>query len=174
MDRTPLSQGLNFSLWWLVALLALVVGLFFWAVFHFRERSRFCGRIAGALGGVVQGAGSFLKVKRKLRFALLTVLIWMSYILMSWFGIQAIPALSGLTFTDALFISAVGNLASVIPVPSGMGPYHYLMMITFAFLSGFPDDTGLLYAVLCHEGHAIVIILLGVISYLRFSLRKKK
>ena len=170
----PFREGHDFSLLPLVILVIAVLAAAIWAVFHFRERSRFCGRIAGALGGVVQGVGSFLKVRRKLRFALLTVLIWLSYILMSWFGIQAVPALSGLTFTDALFISAVGNFASVIPVPSGMGPYHYLMMVTFSFLYGFPDDTGLLYAVLCHEGHAIVIILIGVISYLCFSLRKKK
>ena len=170
----PFHEGHSLSLWPLAILVIAALVAAVWAVFHFRERSRFCRRIAGALSGVVQGAGSFLKVKRKLRFALLTLLIWLSYILMSWFGLKAVPVLSDLTFADALFISAVGNLASVIPVPSGMGPYHYLMMITFSFLYGFPDDTGLLYAVLCHEGHAIVIILLGVISYVRFSLRKRK
>ncbi len=74
---------------------------------------------------------------------------------------------------DALFISAIGNLASVIPVPSGMGPYHYLVMITLGGLYGCFNELGLLYAVLCHETHAIIIVILGVISYVHLNVRKK-
>jgi hypothetical protein len=35
-------------------------------------------------------------------------------------------------------------------------------------------DTGILYATLCHETHAILILVLGIISYAGITLRKKR
>ena len=164
------------SLWWVILIIVVAVALFCWAVWKFKDRNSICAKIASAIKGMLQGVGSFFKMDHKLVFGFYTVGLWLMYILMSWFGIKAVPELSDLTFVDAIFISAIGNIASVIPVPSGMGPYHYLIMITLAGLYGVSQETGLLYAVLCHESHAILIITLGVISYLSLTLggRRKK
>jgi hypothetical protein len=95
------------------------------------------------------------------------------YVLMCWAGFKALPMLDSLTFVDALFISAVGNIASVIPVPGGIGAYHYLVALTLQSIYAATWDTGILYATLCHETHAILIIVLGILSYFRLTLRKK-
>ena len=95
------------------------------------------------------------------------------YVLMSWAGLKALPMLDSLTIADALFISAVGNIASVIPVPGGIGAYHYLIALTLQSLYGATWDTGILYATLCHETHAILIIVLGISSYIRITLAKR-
>ena len=168
---TPASGRL--SLWWIAVILLAVGAAAVWAVFHWRHRNRFCGKIAQAVKGMLEGVGTFFKMEHKLRFALYTAGLWLMYVLMSYFGLKAIPVLSHLGFIDALFISAVGNIASVIPVPSGMGPYHYLIMVTLGSLYGCTSEIGLLYAVLCHETHAILIIVLGVISYIYRGVRKK-
>ena len=165
---------LNSELWQLAAIAVALLAVAGWAVWKYRDRYAFCGKIAGAVGGMLKGAAATLKMKNKAAFAAYTVLIWLSYVMMSYFGLKAIPELSSLAFSDALFISAVGNLASVIPVPSGMGPYHYLVMTALSGLYACSNETGLLYAVLCHESHAILIITLGIASYMRLSLRKKK
>ena len=96
------------------------------------------------------------------------------YVCMSWSGLKALPMLDSLNFADALFISAVGNIASVIPVPGGIGAYHYLVSLTLQSIYSASWDTGILYATLCHESHAVLIILLGVISYFSFTLRRRK
>ena len=88
--------------------------------------------------------------------------------------VRALPMLDSLTLVDALFLSAVGNIASVIPVPGGIGAYHYLVALSVQSLYGASWETGILLATLGHEAHAILIIVLGVISYVRFSLRKRK
>ena len=146
----------------------------FWAVFRFRARVRLFGKVADALSGLGAGFASIAKMERKWPFLLSTVGIWASYVTMMYCSIRAIPMLDALTLTDALFLSAVGNLASVIPVPGGIGAYHYLVALSMQSLYGAPWETGILLATLGHEAHAILIILLGVVSYMHLTLRKKK
>ena len=113
-------------------------------------------------------------MERKWPFLLSTVGIWAMYVMMMFCTIRALPMLDALTMTDALFLSAIGNFASVIPVPGGIGAYHYLMALSMQSLYGASWETGILLATLGHEAHAILIIIIGVISYVRFSLRKRK
>lgn len=170
----PMAGRLGFSLWWIVAAVAIVIGGGLWAIFHWSGSNRFCGKAAGWIRGLGAGFASIGKMKHKWLFALYTVAIWASYVAMSWSGLKAVPMLSELTFTDAIFISAVGNIASVIPVPGGIGAYHYLVALTLQSIYGIVWETGILYATLCHEAHAILIILLGVISYVAITLRRRK
>lgn len=170
---TPLSAKLSFSLWWLVALLVLALAVFFWAVFHFRSRYGFCRKVADAIASVGHGFASFGKLPRKGLFLAYTVGIWLMYLLMCYSILKAVPQLSGLGLEDALFFTAVGNIASVIPVPGGIGAYHYLVALSVSTLYGGSWETGLLFATLQHEMHAILIILLGVASYVALNLRSR-
>ena len=96
------------------------------------------------------------------------------YVLTMWCTVRALPALDAMSGVDILFLSAVSNIASVIPVPGGIGAYHYLVALTVQSLYGASWETGILAATLGHEAHAVLIIIVGVISYIRFSLRKRK
>jgi len=171
---TPLSNSLNFSLWWLLVLLVVLIALFIWAVFHFRSKSRFFQKIADAFSSVATGFASFRQMKRKWLFLLYTVGIWTMYLLMCYSILKAVPELASLGLEDALFFTAVGNLASVIPVPGGIGAYHYLVAVSASTIFGATWETGLLFATLQHELHAILVLLLGALSYIGLSVRKKK
>ncbi|MBR4826693.1 MAG: flippase-like domain-containing protein [Bacteroidales bacterium] len=170
----PMAGRLSFSLWWIVAAAVLIVGGGLWAVFHWSGKVPFLGKLAGWIRGLLAGFASFGKMKHKWLFALYTAGIWASYVAMSWTGLKALPMLDGLGFADAIFISAVGNVASVIPVPGGIGAYHYLVALTLQSIFCATWDTGILYATLCHESHAILIIVLGIVSYVSLTLRTKK
>ncbi|MBR1575205.1 MAG: flippase-like domain-containing protein [Bacteroidales bacterium] len=169
----PLSGRLNLSLGWLLAVLVLLVAAGLWAVFRFRDRSRLCGRIAGGLVSVGNGFASFRKVERKGLFLLYTLGIWFMYLLMCYSIQRAIPELSGLGLEDALFFTAVGNIASVIPVPGGIGAYHYLVALSVSSIYGRSWETGILFATLQHELHAVLILILGVVSYVALTLRSR-
>ena len=170
----PIAGRMEFSLWLILAAVVLLAAVGLWAVFHWSGSNKFCGKIAQWLKGIGAGFASLGKMENKWFFVLYTVGIWASYVAMSWTGLKALPALSELTFVDALFISAVGNIASVIPVPGGIGAYHYLIALTLQSLYGATGDMGILYATLGHESHAILIILLGIISYVSLTLRRRK
>ena len=170
---TPLSGRLNFSLWWLVGLGVLLLAAAVWATFRFRSRNRFCGKIADAVASVGRGFVSFGKLPRKGLFLFYTAGIWVMYLLMCYSILKAVPALSGLGLEDALFFTAVGNIASVIPVPGGIGAYHYLVALSVSTLYGGTWETGLLFATLQHELHAALVLLLGVVSYASLTLRSR-
>lgn len=170
----PLAGRLSFSVWWIVACLVAVVAAFVWATFHFRSRNAFFGRLAGRFSGLGAGFASFMRMKRKSVFLLSTAGVWLMYLLMTYFMFKAVPALSHLTLLDAVFISSVGNIASVIPVPGGIGAYHYLVAVSLQSLYGASWETGILFATLSHELHAILIIILGIVSYARLTIARRK
>ena len=169
----PLSGRSEISLWWAVLLLVAIMAAGCMAIFRFKDRNRLCGKIAGVLSGMWKGMGSIAGMEHKWMFALCTIAIWAMYVIMSWCILKAVPALEGLGFVDALFISAVGNIASVIPVPGGMGAYHYLVALTLSSIYGETWDTGILFATLNHELHLLLVIVLGAISYAILTLKKK-
>ena len=169
----PLSARLGITLWGILIAVAFLAAAAIWTVFHFSGRSTFCNKVAGTVRGLWQGFISFTSMDRKWLFIVYTAGIWFMYILMSYTIILALPEMNGLHFMDALFLSAVGNIASVIPVPGGIGAYHYLIALSLSSLYGATWETGILYATLCHELHAVIIIILGIISYSRLTLRKK-
>lgn len=150
-----------------IAALVLIICL----CFRFRRANKVCGAVASFLGGVGQGFISFRKIRNKGAFLAFTVLLWVMYIFMYHFILQAVPALSGLNVYDALLLAAVGNLASVIPVPGGVGAYHYLIALCLSAIYGIDWNIGILFATLQHELHAVLLIVLGIMSCVKTNLK---
>ena len=175
MDRMlePAAARLNISFWWLLIALALLAGAAVWAVVALRHRSRFCAGVAGFFRGLVQGFSSFLKMKGKGWFLLLTALLWLIFLMMSWFIIKALPMDLGLSLVDALFIMLVGSVAGIVPVPGGFGAFHYLVALALQTLYAVPFETGIIFATLSHESQAVTMILCGLLSYARQALKRR-
>lgn len=162
------------SLLWVLAGVLLLLAAGVWALWHFRERNAFCGKIADKLKGFAGGMTSFVRMRKKWLFIIYTIGIWTMYVLMSYSIIKAMPELSHLGAADALFLCAIGNFASVIPVPGGIGAYHYLVALSLSGIYGVSWEMGLLNATLNHELHAILILLLGAVSYVSLTLQNRK
>jgi len=170
----PAKSRLSMSLG-LVLLLAFVFGaIALFCIFRFRGKVKLFARIASWIKGLLQGFTAFAKMPQKTAFLLNTVGIWAMYIMVSWTCIKAIPALSGIGIADAIFISAIGNFASIIPVPGGIGAYHYIIALTLSTLYASSWENGILFATLGHETHAMLIIVLGIVSYVRITLSRRK
>lgn len=150
-----------------IAALVLIICL----CFRFRRANKVCGAVANFLSGVGQGFISFRKIHNKGAFLTFTVLLWVMYIFMYHFILQAVPALSGLNVYDALLLASVGNLASVIPVPGGIGAYHYLISLCLSAIYGIDWNIGILFATLQHELHAVLLIVLGIMSCVKTNLK---
>lgn len=170
----PMTSRLQFSLWWVLVIAVLLFALFFWAVFRYRDRNRLCGKIAGGLASVGHGFSSFNHMQHKGAFLLFTLGIWTMYLFMAFSVMKAMPDLALLDMKDALFFTVVGNCASIIPVPGGIGAYHYLMALAVSGIYGKTWEAGILYATLQHELHAVLVLVLGVISYLRISVARRR
>ncbi len=162
---TPMSQKFSFSLWWIVAVLALAGASGCWAVWHFRKTNTVCMRIWSIIKGLCHGFSSCFRMERKWLFFAYTALIWMTYWFMAASTMWAAPFLDELTLIDALFLSLVGGLGFAVPVPGGIGAFHFIISLTLSTLYGVSAEMGIIYATLSHTAQAITQILFGLGSY---------
>ena len=163
----PISTRL--SLTWVLLGATVLLGAVLLAAFKLRGRSRVFGKIADIVEGVFDGVKAFGRIRHKGLFILYTIGIWTMYVLVTYFTFRAVPGLdSGMGLVDALFVSAVGNFASVVPTPGNLGAYHYLVGIALSsiyFGAGSILPIPLLFATLSHGIHAALLILLAVYSF---------
>lgn len=168
----PVSARLDFSIWWIVALLAASGLGCFWFIWKFRASGGFCSKIWGLFEGLLQGFSSCLRMEGKWRFFVSTALIWGMYWLMAAATMWAIPVLDGLNMIDALFLSLAGSLGWLVPVPGGFGAFHFVVSLALQAIYGIPFETGIIFATLSHESQAITMALFGGLSYGYESLKK--
>ena len=169
---TPMSARLDFSIWWIVALLALVGSAALWSLWHYRNSNSFCRKVWAIFRGLAQGFSSCLHMDRKWLFFAYTASIWGMYWLMAASTMWAAPFLEGLDLIDALFLSLVGGLGFAVPVPGGIGAFHFIISLALSAVYGIPMEMGIIYATLSHTSQAITQILFGLGSYASESLRK--
>jgi hypothetical protein len=108
----------------------------------------------------------------KWMFFAYTAFIWVMYWLMAASIMWAAPFLDGLDLIDALFLSLVGGLGFAVPVPGGIGAFHFIISLALSAVYGIPMELGIIYATLSHTSQAITQILFGLGSYTYESLRK--
>ena len=168
----PASQRLNFSLWWIVTAFVLSAAGVGYLLWRFRESNRFFSKIWGIFRGILHGFSSCLKMEQKWLFFAYTALIWLTYWLMAASTVWAAPFLADLTVIDALFLSLVGGLGFAVPVPGGIGAFHFIISLALAGLYGIPMEMGIIYATLSHTSQAITQIAFGAGSYIYEALKK--
>ena len=169
---TPMSSRLDFNLWWIVAALIFAGSAGLWALWHYRDSNAFCSKVWGIFRGLVQGFSSCLRMDRKWLFFAYTAFIWGMYWLMAASTVWAAPFLEGLDLIDALFLSLVGGLGFAVPVPGGIGAFHFIISLALSAVYGIPMEMGIIYATLSHTSQAITQIFFGLGSYASESLRK--
>ncbi len=127
------------------------------------------------LKGVAQGLQTVLNMKRKWEFLFHTLFIWFNYAMMTWVIVFALPHITGdLTFVDGIFLLVIGSVGMAVPVPSGIGAFHYFVSRGLHFVYGLEINEGLVFATLQHESQTLLILLLGSLAMLfLFSKRKR-
>ena len=168
----PMAQKLDFSIWWIVALLVAVCAAGLWLLWRYRESNAFCSKVWGIFKGILQGFASCLKMDKKWLFFAYTACIWLTYWLMAASTVWAAPFLEHLDVIDALFLSLVGGIGFAVPVPGGIGAFHFVISLALSMVYGIPMEMGIVYATLSHTSQAITQIFFGAVSYVVEAVRK--
>ena len=169
---TPMAGRLDFSLWWIVLVLGILAAVCGYVLWRYRRNNRFCIRIWNILSGIWQGFASCMKMEKKWMFFAYTVFIWLTYWLMAASAVWAAPFLGELDLIDALFLSLVGGLGFAVPVPGGIGAFHFIISLALSGIYGIPMEMGVVYATLSHTSQAVTQILFGAGSYIYEALKK--
>ncbi|MBP5486600.1 MAG: flippase-like domain-containing protein [Bacteroidales bacterium] len=161
-QRPDIIQSVSLILLAMAALVALV-----WLA---AKKFRIFSRLKDFMIGILDGFSSIRLMPGKSCFLLETVIIWSLYALQVW----AVALALGLSMLpkDALLLSAMGSIASFIPVPGGIGAYHYIIALTLGSLYGMDWGKGLLLATLCHESQLLVAMGCALGGWLILPARK--
>lgn len=167
LDRIwePMTMRFGGNIWWGVMALAVAGVAGVYMVWRFRSSNAFCAKVWGFIRGIGQGFSSCLKMDRKWLFFAYTALIWLIYWSMAAATVKAAPFLDNLDLVDALFLSLVGGLGFAVPVPGGIGAFHFIISMTLSAMYGVPVELGVVYATLSHTSQAITQIVFGLGSY---------
>ncbi len=168
-DIPELSFGLIAGLIAGMLLLLAVV----WSTRKIWSQWSFVQKISGFLWGIVEGLKSVQKVENKPLFWLYSLAIWGCYVGTIVVGFQIVDGLADLGVGAAFYISVAAALGFVVPVPGGIGAYHYLVSKALTVL-GYSPDLGIAFATIIHSGQSLMFITTGAIGMgILYFARKK-
>lgn len=132
------------------------------------------GKIESFVDGFMEGLKSIAKLKQRGLFFFHTFMIWFLYLLMIVLPFYAFAETSLLGFLDGITILGIGSLGIVAPVPGGIGSYHFVITELLSQLYDIPIKAAAAYATANHASQTIMIIVVGLVSYILLILVKTK
>jgi uncharacterized membrane protein YbhN (UPF0104 family) len=171
-DGSSSNDGMS----WKSIVLGIFV-LFGIVIFAMRKRlvqTKLFLRIFELIQGFGDGLLSIRHVRNPVQFVLLSIAIWVGYILMMYFCLFAMESTSHLSFADCLIVFAIGTIGVVLPAPgAGAGTYHFFVMQSL-LLFGVAKEDGIAYATMVHGIQMIVLLILGAIASVLVVAQQKK
>lgn len=168
----PMVQRLDSNIWWVVAAALALLSAAIFALWKYRDSNAVCIKVWGVFRGIAQGFASCFRMERKWLFFAYTAFIWITYWAMAAATVHAAPFLDNLDLIDALFLSLVGGIGFAVPVPGGIGAFHFVISLALSVVYGVPTELGIVYATLSHTSQAITQVLFGAVSYAYEALKK--
>lgn len=165
----------EFNFWFFATLGVIVLALA--AVLYFTKgiwgNWSWVKKITGLVEGLLEGLKSIRRVNNKPLFWLYSFGIWACYVGTIVVGFQIVDGLQELGVGSAFYISVAAALGFVIPVPGGIGAYHYLVSKALVVV-GYTAELGTAFATIIHSGQSLMFIVTGAIGmvYLYFARKK--
>lgn len=100
-------------------------------------------KIQKMLKGFWEGIVAVGKLERPGLFIFYSLLIWALFFLMTWLGFKAFPPTAHLGLQAALGVFVFGTLGFVIPVPGGVGTFHFFASQALIVLYGIASADAL-------------------------------
>lgn len=132
------------------------------------------GKIESFIDGFMDGLKSIAKLKQRSLFFFHTFMIWFLYLVMIVLPFYAFEETAFLTFVDGVTILGIGSLGVIAPVPGGIGSYHFVITELLSQLYDIPVKAAAAYATANHASQTIMIIVVGLVSYILLILVKTK
>lgn len=154
------------------ALLFLGFGVVF-LVFIKRSNLKIAKKIKGFVNGLIEGALSIFKMKKKWAFIFHTLFIWSMYVLMFYVTSFALEETSNVPFA-AILIGFIAASFSIAATNGGIGSYPEAVVLAFT-LFNIPEDPSRAFGWIMWGSQTLLIILFGGLSliYLPIFNRKK-
>jgi uncharacterized protein (TIRG00374 family) len=138
-----------------------------------RSQSKFALKIREFVNGLIEGALSIFKMKKKWAFIFHTLFIWGMYVLMFYVTSFSITELEGISL-GAVLIGFISASFSIAATNGGIGSYPLAVYAAFSIF-GIPEDPSIAFGWIMWASQTLMIIVFGGLSliYLPIFNRKK-
>ncbi|WP_179021634.1 lysylphosphatidylglycerol synthase transmembrane domain-containing protein [Winogradskyella forsetii] len=150
-------------------LLILILGIF---LFIKKSSSKFTLKVKEFISGLIEGALSIFKMKKKWAFIGHTFFIWTMYVLMFYVTTFALPELQDISIA-AVLIGFILASFSIAATNGGIGSFPEAIVIAFS-LFGMADDPSRAFGWIMWSTQTLVIIVLGGLSLLYLPIYNRK
>ncbi|MFA5816775.1 MAG: lysylphosphatidylglycerol synthase transmembrane domain-containing protein [Bacteroidales bacterium] len=135
-------------------------------LFVFRKRLMnlpFTVKLLSYAGKFTDGLKSVFRLRQPIGFVMLTAVIYGCYYLGTLFVFKAFAPTASLSPMVALSVLALGSIGMVLPVPGGIGTFHYFAFNT-VILYGVSIPDGQLVTLVLHGSTTMFVIIIGAIA----------
>lgn len=153
------------------ALVVVVLAILLY-VFVVRSGSKIALKIKEFIGGLVEGALSIFKMKKKWPFIFHTVFIWVMYLSMFYITTFALPELQNIPLA-AVLIGFILASFSIAATNGGIGSFPEAVVIAFG-LFNIAEDPSRAFGWIMWSTQTLVIIILGGISLIYLPIYNRK
>ena len=120
-------------------------------------------KVNNFISGIKNGFLTFKKINNQPLFILYTILIWSCYLFMTVVCFYCFTETEDLNLAEGLFVMVAGGLGMIVPTPTGIGSYHYLVIKSLLAL-GISNSVAGFLAIVVHTSQAIMIIISGMFA----------
>ncbi|MBU2921836.1 flippase-like domain-containing protein [Winogradskyella psychrotolerans] len=156
----------------LLGVAVLLLGVLLVLLFVKKSRSKFALKVKGFVSGLIEGAFSIFKMKKKWAFIGHTFFIWLMYVLMFYVTTFALPELQNIPIV-AILIGFILASFSIAATNGGIGSFPEAVVIAFS-LFGMADDPSRAFGWIMWSTQTLVIVVLGGLSLLYLPIFNRK
>lgn len=154
------------------SIILILIAILFLIVIK-RSKSKFAVKIKTFVSGLIEGAMSIFKMKKKWAFIFHTFFIWAMYLLMFYITTFALDETTNLPLT-AILIGFITASFSIAATNGGIGSYPVAVYLAFSMFS-IAKEPSLAFGWIMWSSQTLMIIILGGLSliYLPIYNRRK-
>jgi uncharacterized protein (TIRG00374 family) len=156
----------------LIALVFVIIFIVFGIRFIKKGRSKLALKIKNFVQGLIEGALSIFKMKKKWAFIFHTLFIWSMYVLMFYVTSFSLEQTSNIPFA-AILIGFIAASFSIAATNGGIGSYPEAIVLAF-LLFNIPEDPSRAFGWIMWASQTLMIILFGGLSLIYLPIFNQK
>lgn len=153
-----------------VIILVVLAVVFF--VFIRRGQAKIAIKIKNFVSGLIEGALSVFKMKKKWAFIFHTLFIWLMYVLMFYVTTLAIEDLEGIS-TGVVLIGFISASFSIAATNGGIGSYPLAVYAAFSIF-GIAQEPSIAFGWIMWASQTLMVILCGGLSLIYLPIYNSK
>ncbi len=113
-----------------------------------------------------KGIATAHRSPHRLMLVATTVVMWLLYVLMAYIPLIML-GMTGpydLSFLDGMVIMFIGAIGVALPLPGGIGSFHYITRVSLVEIYGITPSLAVTYAVFVHGCQLILYVTIGLLA----------